>query len=141
MIETEIEAIFAGQDIGDGDVDVDGVLRAFERLRSLATKAELATLIAAMQSPRNNFWTRELFAELVSQLGGIECLEQLLEVKKLGGDDGHDNDGICTFLSEIAYADPDSCRTKLRKLMAQGDFRFQDEAEWLLGFCKISTAP
>ena len=32
MIAHEIEAIFAGQDVGDGDVDVDGVLDAFARL-------------------------------------------------------------------------------------------------------------
>lgn len=74
MIETEIEAIFAGQDIGDGEVDVDGVLKAFEQLRSLATKAELPTLTAAMQSPGNNFWTRELFAELVSHWAVLNAL-------------------------------------------------------------------
>jgi hypothetical protein len=62
MIAKEIEAIFAGQDVGDGDVDVDGVLTAFDRLKSIATNADLPSLVAAIQSPRNNFWTRELFA-------------------------------------------------------------------------------
>ena len=43
MIEREIEAILAGQDVGDGDIDVDGVIKAFERLKSLATEADLSS--------------------------------------------------------------------------------------------------
>ena len=71
MIQKEIEAIFAGQNIG-GDVDIDGVLKASERLNSIATEADLPTLIAAIQSPKNNFWTRELFAEPICHLGGAD---------------------------------------------------------------------
>ena len=32
MIQKEIEAILAWQDVVDGDIDVDGVIKAFERL-------------------------------------------------------------------------------------------------------------
>jgi hypothetical protein len=136
MIEKEIEAIFAGQDVGDGDVDIDGVLAAFERLRSLATKADLPCLVAALQSPRNNFWTRELFADPVSRLGGADYLEPLLEALKRGSEDGHDNDGLCTYLAEIARADSNQCRKKLEQLLARDDFQNGDEAKWLLGFCR-----
>lgn len=53
MIEKEIEAILAWQDVGDdGDIDVDGVMKAFERLTSIATEADLPALVAAIQSPK-----------------------------------------------------------------------------------------
>jgi hypothetical protein len=136
MIEHEIEAIFAGQDVGDRDVDVDGVLEAFERLKSIATEADLASLVAAIQSPRNNFWTRELFAERICKLGGSDYLEPLLEAAQLGLDAGHDNDGFKTHLIEIAYVEPEKCRAKLEELMARPDFKHHETAKWLLEFCK-----
>ena len=72
MIQKEIEAILAWQDVGDDDdIDVDGVMKAFARLESIATEAHLPALVAAIQSPKNNFWTRELFAEPISHLGGL----------------------------------------------------------------------
>lgn len=75
MIEKEIEAILAWQDVGDdGDIDVDGVMKAFERLTSIATEADLPARVAAIQSPKNNFWTREL---LLSQSAAWEGLTTL----------------------------------------------------------------
>jgi hypothetical protein len=136
MIAKEIEAIFAGQDVGNGDVDVDGVLEALERLKSAATKADLPELVAAIQSPRNNFWTRELFADPISQLGGSDYLEVLLEADQLGLDEGHDNDSLHSSLNEIAYSEPEKCRTKLEELLARPDFKYQEGARWLLEFCK-----
>jgi len=136
MIAQEIEAIFTGQDVGDGDVDVDGVLEAFERLKSIATEADLPSLVAAIQSPRNNFWTRELLAEPICQLGGSDYLEPLLEAAQLGLDEGHDNDGFDTHLTEIAYAEPEKCRAKLEGLLARPDFKHREAAKWLLEFCK-----
>lgn len=138
MIEKEIEAIFAGQDVGDGDVDVDGVLGAFERLRSIATTADLPCLVAAIQSPRNNFWTRELFAEPICQLGGPDYLEPLLEAAHLNLVEGHDNDGFDTHLAEMAYAEPDKCRAQLEQLLARDDFRFREAATRLLEFCRAN---
>ena len=34
----------------DGDIDVDRVMKAFERLTSIATKADLPALVAAIQN-------------------------------------------------------------------------------------------
>ena len=133
MIAKEIEAIFAGQDIGDGNVD--GVLEAFDRLMASVTKADLPQLVAAIQSPRNNFWTRELFAEPICQLGGSDYLELLFEAAQLGSDEGHDNDGFNTHLIEIASAEPKKCRAKLEELLARADFKHGEAANWLLEFC------
>lgn len=136
MIAKEIEAIFAGQEAEDGDVDVDGVLEAFDRLKSMATESDLPALIAAIQSPRNNFWTRELLAEPICRLGGSDYLEPLLEAVQLGSDEGHDNDGFNTSLIEIAHAEPERCRAMIEELLARLNFKHQMKARWLLEFCK-----
>ena len=138
MLAREIEAIFAGQDIGDGDVDVDGVLAAFERLKTGATVADLPQLVAAIQSPRNNFWTRELFAEPIAELGGADYLEPLLEAAQLGSDEGHDNDSLNTSLIEIATSEPEKCRSSLEALLARSDFKHHEKAKWLLEFCNVA---
>ena len=134
MIQKEIEAIFAGQNIG-GDVDIDGVLKASERLNSIATEADLPTLVAAIQSPKNNFWTRELFAEPICHLGGADYLEPLLEAAQLGLDEGHDNDAFDVFLTELAETEPEKCRAKLEELLARDGFKHREAAKWLLDCC------
>ncbi len=139
MIEKEIEAIFAGQDVGEGDVDVDGVLEAFERLNSLATEADLPCLVAAIQSPRNNFWTRELLAEPVCRLGGSDHLGILLGAAQLGLDEGHDNDGFDMHLIELAASEPEKCRAKLGALLSRPDFKQRERATWLLEFCNADS--
>jgi hypothetical protein len=138
MIAKEIETILAGENVEDGELDVDGVLAAFERLISIATEADLPILLAAIQSPRNSFWTRELLAEPICRLGGSDYLEPLLEAAQLGSDEGHDNDSFNTSLSEIAYAEPEKCRAKLIELLARPDFKHRRGATWLLEFCRTS---
>jgi len=140
MIEKELEAIFAGQDVGDGGVDVDGVLRAFDRLMAKVTKANLPTLISAIQSPRNNFWTRELLSEPICNLGGSDHLEVLFAAAKLGEEEGHDNDGFNTHLIGIASTEPAKCRAKLQELLARDDFKERDKAMWLLEFCEADNS-
>jgi hypothetical protein len=135
VVHKEIEAILTWQDVADGDIDIDRVIKAFERLKSIATEADLPALVAAIQSPRNNFWTRELFAEPICDLGGVDYLEPLLEAAQLGLDEGHDNDGFDALLRDLAYIDPEKCRAKLEELLARDGFKHGEAANWLLGFC------
>ena len=135
MIAAELEAIFAGQDV-NGETDVDGVLDAFEKLLSKATKKDLPELVDAIQSPRNNFWTRELLSEPICHLGGSEYLEQLLDAAQLNRDEGHDNDGFDFHLSELAATESENCREKLKELLSRETFPHLEKAEWLLEFCK-----
>jgi hypothetical protein len=132
MIAKEIEAIFAGQDLDGGAVDTEGVLKAIERLNAIATKADLPTLIAAIQSPRNNFWTRELLAAPISKLGGSDYLETLLDAAQISLDEAHDNDSFDTYLEGIAYVEPERCQLKLEGLLARPGFRHGEAARWLL---------
>ena len=135
MIQKEIEAVLAWQDMGDGDTGVDGLIKVFERLKSIATEADLPALVAAIQSPKNNFWTRELFADPICGLGGADYLEPLLKASQLGLDEGHDNDGFDALLIELAHIEPEKCRAKLEELMARDGFKHREAANWLLEFC------
>jgi len=137
MIEKEIEAILAWQDVDDdGDIDVDRVIKASERLILIATEADLPALVAAIQSPKNNFWTRELFAEPICHLGGADYLEPLLEAFQLGLDEGHDNDSFNVYLIEFAETEPEKCLAKLEELLARDGFKYREAAKWLLEFCE-----
>ncbi len=135
MIEEHISAIFAGQDV-DGDVDVDGVLESFEELNSIVTEKNLPRLIEAIQSPENNFWTRELLSEPIANLGGVSSLEVLFQAAQLGSEEGHDNDSLNFFLIEMAESEPDKCRAELGRMLSVKGFKFRDHAEWLMEFCE-----
>lgn len=136
-IESDLEAIFAGNEI-PGDVDVDGVLAAFDRLNQKATAADLPTLLAALASPRNNFWTRELLADPIARLGGPAHLPELFVAQAANVAEGHDNDSLDTSLIEIATLHPNACRDRLTQLLAQADYPHADAAHWLLKFCPVS---
>lgn len=116
--------------------DVDQQLEAFERLKSSAKYEDLPKLVELLKSEKNNFWSRELLAEPISDLGGSEYLEELLEAFELNRLEGHDNDGFCHFLTEIAWAEPNACKVKLTKLLSKPNFEYQKTAKWLLAFCE-----
>ncbi len=139
MIAQELTAIFAGQDV-DGGTDVDGVLAAFNRLNEKATVKDLPTLLAAIQSPQNNFWTRELLSGPICQLGGSAYLDPLFDAAQLSLDEGHDNDGFDVPLMEIAVVEPDKCREKLNELLSRERYRHREAATWLLEFCEPDEA-
>lgn len=116
--------------------DVDVYLEAFNRLKAAASREDLPDLVVALHSEKSDLWIRELLAEPISELGGAEYLPDLLEALQKGFDDGHDNDAFCHFMIEIASSDPERCREKLLALLAQPDFRYRENAEWLLEYCE-----
>ena len=135
MIAKEIEIIFAEQDVG-GDASCDRVMEAWVRLKSIATKSDLPSLVAAIQSPRNDFSTRELLSYPICELGGSDYLEILFEAAQLGLDEGHDNDSFDMNLLQIPYLEPEKCRAKLEELLARPDFKHRGAATWLLQYCE-----
>jgi hypothetical protein len=62
--------------------DIDEQLDAFKRLKAMAKTNDLAQLIGAINSERNNFWTRELLSDPISDLGGLEYLTALFDALK-----------------------------------------------------------
>ena len=132
IIEKELEVLWSDFDKND----VDQKLEAFEGLKNSATKDDLPQLISALKSERNDFWTRELLAEPISELGGCEYLSELFEALQKNYDEGHDNDGFNAYLTETAYSEPQLCKKKLLELTAAPDFKYKNRAEWLLEFCE-----
>ena len=118
------------------ETDIDAVLGAQQRLIAIATKEDLPELVEALRSERNNFWTRELLAEPIAYLGGSDYLRELFDAKDKNYNDGHDNDSLNCFLTEIADAEPAACKAKLESLMESADFPHRNYAQWLLEFCK-----
>ncbi len=118
------------------DYDVEQKLESFERLRNSATKDDLPQLISALKSEKNDFWIRELLSEPISKLGGSEYFPELFEALQKNYDEGHDNDGFCFFLTELANSEPELCKKNLLKLIDSPEFKFRNHAEWLLEFCE-----
>jgi hypothetical protein len=136
MIADDLEAMFAR----DVEIDIDGVLAAFERLKEKATSDSVPQLVSAMHSPRSNFWIRELLSEPICELGGSDYLDVLLDAAQLGLDEGYDNDGFHFHLTELAISDPVLCRAKLEQLLEREDFRHREAAHWLLDFCVLGES-
>ncbi|WP_395738817.1 hypothetical protein [Prosthecobacter sp.] len=123
---------FIRQASNEGEEDV--VLEAFHRVKAAICIDDLPLLLEAMKSPDNNFWSRELIAELVAETGGLDCLEELLDALDAGFAEGHDNDGLQGFLTELAEREPEKCRSKLLELKARQNAKNHESIDWLLTF-------
>lgn len=115
--------------------DIDAKLAAFDRLQQVASRADLPDLVQAIQSPRSDFWIRELLASLICTLDGSTYLAQLLAALDQNFSEGHDNDGFQQHLIELVIAEPETCRAKLLSLLNTVTFSSQESAAWLLSFC------
>lgn len=131
-VEKEIEIILGETVSTDGYEKIE----ALERLMNIADKDDLPILISAIQSDRNDFFTRELLSQPISILGGVSSLSILFDALRKGEDEGHDNDGLCAWIMEIASANPTLCKTHLLQLLESPTFSNKDYAEWLIEFCE-----
>ena len=132
VIARELEILWSDFSVNT----VEQKLEAIERLKSVSTKDDLPQLITALKSEKNDFWTRELLSEPISELGGSKYLIDLFEAFQKNFDEGHDNDSFSLNLTEIAYSEPVACKEKLLKQLNSAEFKHRNHAEWLLGFCE-----
>jgi len=117
------------------EYNVEEKLESFERLKNSATKDDLPQLISALKSEKSDFWIRELLSEPISELGGSKYLSELFGALRKNYDEGHDNDGFCFFLTELAESEPELCKKTLLELIDSPNFEYKNHAEWLLEFC------
>ncbi len=132
VIASELKILWSDFD----ENNVEQKLEAFGRLKNSATRDDLPQLISALKSEKNDFWTRELLSEPISELGGFEYLPELFEALQKNYDEGHDNDGFCFFLIELAESEPELCKEKLVGLVNSPNFEYKNHAEWLIEFCE-----
>jgi len=117
------------------ETDVEAMIEAQEQLKSIATKEDLPALVDALKSDRNDFWTRELLAEPIAYLGGVNYLPELFDALEKNYSDGHDSDTLVHLITEIASLNPDACRAKLQDLKGASESAHNKYADWLLDFC------
>ena len=133
-LQKELEIIWS--DFDDYGYGIEQKIEAIERIKKIATKDDLPQLILGLKSEKNDFWTRELLSEPICYLDDGSYLLELFEALEKNFEDGHDNDGFCCFLTELAESEPELCKKKLLELIAMPDFKYKNRAEWLLQFCE-----
>ena len=118
------------------EYSLDLKLEAFDRFKSKLTKEDLPELVILMSSDKNDFWIRELLAEPIADLGGTMYLFELFEAQHRNELEGHDNDLLNHYLTEIAELEPIECKRKLKQYINDSNFQYRDSANWLLEFCE-----
>ncbi|RJR26785.1 hypothetical protein C4561_03315 [candidate division WWE3 bacterium] len=131
-ITKEMEIIWSD----DENYSVDQKLESFKKLGLITTKTDLPQLLELLESPRNDFWTREMLSVLISKLGGPDYLHQLFNALKLNDEEEYDSDTLRFYLTEMAELHPEECKNVLTDLLSKEDFEHRKYAEWLLEFCK-----
>ena len=115
--------------------DVDSKIAAFDELKHQVTKSDLPELTTAICSASIDFWTRELLAEPVAELGGAASLPVLLAAFQQNLNDGHDNDTFRSTLTDLTWTDSAACRSVLARLSQADDGDVRRHANWLMDFC------
>src|SRR5688572_3538313 len=85
--------------------DTDGALAACAALDRAADRSRLPHLYSLLKGG-SNFFVREAAAVPVARLDGLRALSHLLEAMRLGGKEGHDNDGMCSLISDVVSENP-----------------------------------
>ncbi len=117
--------------------DIDQALRWFEEVRAVSKESDLPRLVEALGRPESDFWIREMLADPIAELGGLESLRELIEAFEHNFQDGHDNDGFQVILIEVVESDIVASRAKLNELRST----FPESVEWLLEFCEPPSHP
>ena len=118
------------------DDDVEGVIEALGRLKSATTPEDVPDLTEALNSPKSDFWIRELLSDPICYISGAKYIPDLFEAFAKNYADGHDNDGFANKLMGIAHFEPIECRAKIEELLSLPDYPHSEYATWLLEVCK-----
>jgi hypothetical protein len=118
------------------EFNVEQKLEAFDELKLSIKKDDLPQLLEMLASAKNDFWVRELLSEPICELGGTDCLPELFAALALNESEGHDNDGFCHFLTELAASEPDKCKVQLKNLASLDNDKYKEYSEWLLEYCE-----
>jgi HEAT repeat protein len=120
--------------------DVDRAVRACRDLDNAATKSWLPRLYRLLTKDKS-FFVREAAAYPIARLEGLRALPKLLYALKLGEDDGHDNDGLGSLISDLAWANPVEAAPILRQMIRSRSERKRRDVAWLWGFAAEALTP
>jgi HEAT repeat protein len=120
--------------------DAERAVGAIAILEAEASEEWLPTLHEWLTRP-DDFFLREAAAPAVIRLEGIECLPRLLHAMRLGRREGHDNDGLDHYITELIGSVPIEARARLLRLAESESDEDRSDAAWLMGFIHEHLRP
>ena len=130
MLMSDWDRIIA--DLTNVEKDSRRAVAAFEALDKAADESWLPRLHQLLAT-RGDFFVREAAAMPIARLEGLQALPQLLHALQLGVEEGHDNDGLTSLVSDLVWANPEEAVPFLLQ-MAQGNVEHErSHAAWLWG--------
>ena len=112
---------------------VDRAVAAAENLLRESGTEDVPRLRALLKD--ESFFVREAAAWPLSDLGAVIALPELLQALQRGHDEGHDNDGLCSALADLAEGNAAEAFPILKQLAVSDDAALRERAAWLLQFC------
>ncbi len=113
--------------------DIDRAVAASNVLDQAADESCLPQLHQLL-SQSKNFFVREAAAVPIARLEGLRALPQLLRALELGQEEGHDNDGLVSVISDLVWTNPEEAAPVLLKMIKDPSERSRRNAAWLWGF-------
>jgi len=114
----------------------DRVLALFNDLEATASLEDVPVLLVALQHDDADFFTREMFGQILCGFDQPELLEPLLVAFDRNLDEGHDNDGFQEALWGLVEATPERSAELLHQLREREPSTVKaDTIRWLLKFC------
>jgi hypothetical protein len=110
MTRTEWDALLADL----RSLDIDRAVRAVKLPHDRADATDLPRLRSLIKHGKD-FFIREAAAAPLARREGVRALPLMFEALTLGVREGHDNDGLAHFVSEVLQADPDGAAPLLLK--------------------------
>jgi bilin biosynthesis protein len=120
--------------------DVDRAVAACEALDRAADESWLPRLHGLLANGAD-FFVREAAAAPIARLEGLRALPQLLHALHLGEDEGHDNDGLSSIVTDLVWANPEEAAPTLLEMICGSLERQREDAAWLWGFAAKSLTP
>lgn len=121
-------------------LDADRAVRACETLDRTADESWLPRLHRLLAKDKS-FFVREAAAFPIARLEGLRALPKLLHAKKMGEDDGHDNDGLVAVITDLVLAHPEEAAPILLQMIRSRSERKRSDAAWLWGFAAEALTP
>lgn len=112
--------------------DVDNAVQAALMIADLADKTHLSDLQRLVQSA--DFFVRESAAIPLARLQGVAALPLLFDAFTLGRQQGCDNDGLCTALSDVLLGYPAEAKPLLLTMLTDRSPDVRENAAWALGY-------
>jgi HEAT repeat protein len=109
-------------------------VEAAAELQRTADEADIPRLLALLRD--DSFFVREAAAWPLSDLGVTSALPELLEARRLGVQEGWDNDGLNAAIADLVATHSHEASAVLRQVLETGPEHLREGARWSLEFAE-----